>query len=191
MHAWPDGRTVSTTLSSVQCRIRPDPPASALCVPITQTAVFALHTRNSGTHHGDPKGPVPESRRLVYFRPQRRRHEESRDHHLRVGLDAAYVRKPNHSDRGNDTTSSRQCWASWRRSKRITRPFEYSGRHRHGWPVRLSAGISQSSRSHRHGFSHLPEAHHARRVQALCVGFDELLFEHAKILRVAAEGDVW
>ncbi len=52
--------------------------------------------------------------------------------------------------------------------------------------VRLSAGISESASSHRYGFSHLSEAHHARTVEALAVGFDELLLEHAEIRRLAA-----
>ena len=42
----------------------------------------------------------------------------------------------------------------------------------------------------RHGFGRVSEAHHADGVETLAVGFDELLLEHAEILRVAAEGDV-
>ncbi len=165
--ASPNSCTSSHTCAAArvapECRLRPDASASALRLPIDEAAVFPLHPRNRRTDHGHPEGPIPEGCRSIYLSPQRWRHEESRDHHLRGGLDAAYFRNADHPHRRHDSTASRQRRQSRRWRERASRTFEYSGRDRHGRVVRVPARLPERTGSRRHGFGDVSEAHHARR----------------------------
>ena len=59
---------------------------------------------------GNSERSVLEGRGPVHLRPQRRRHEEGRDHHLCGGMDAAQLRHADHSHRG---ACCNCCWATW------------------------------------------------------------------------------
>src|ERR1019366_1003625 len=106
----PQARLSSDTASRSACkhRLRPHATASALRLSVDEAAVFPLHTRNRRADYRHPEGSVPESCRSVYFSPQRRRHEESRNDHLCGGLDSAYLRNANYPHCRHDSTSARQ-----------------------------------------------------------------------------------
>ena len=98
---------------------------------------------------GIPQGPIPEGRRPLHLHPQRWRHEESRDDHLRSRLDAAHLRHADHPHGRDDPAPARKHRTCRRRRQRPARPLEHSGRDRHGGHVRQPARLSKGARTRR------------------------------------------
>ena len=89
---------------------------------------------------GIPKDQFLKAADTVHFRPQRWRHEESRDHPVRGGMDAAQLRHADHPHRGHAAVAAGQRGARRRRRQRSARPLQHSGRDRHGRSVRHLPG---------------------------------------------------
>ena len=94
---------------------------------------------------GIPKEQYLKADGHVHVCAQRRGHEESGDDYLRGRLDAAHVRDANHPHGGDDPTAAGERGKSGRRSERVARPFEYSGRDGHGGAVRFPARIFEGA----------------------------------------------
>ncbi len=164
-------------------RLRSDASASAVRVPVAEAAIFAVHAGSGGANHGHSERSIAEGVRPLHVHPQRRRHEEGGDDHLRGGLDAAHVRHTDHPHGGDDSIAARKRGASGRRSECVARPFEHSGRDGYGGHFRYFARLFENAEPERHGPGGLPEAHHADVVKTRRVGFVQLLVEHAEIRR--------
>ena len=141
-------------------------------------------------HHRHSEGPVPESRRPVHVHPQRWRHEESRHHCIRGGLDAAQLRHADHPDGGHAAVAAGERWARGRRRQRPARPLQHSGRDRHGRSVRHLAGLFEGAASNRRKPDGMVEANHANGVETGALGIVQLLVEHAEVRRLLFKGDV-
>ena len=117
-------------------RFRPHPAKSQLRLSAVEEALFPLHPRDGRAHHRHSQGSIHQGRRPVHFDPQRRRHQESRHHHLRRRLDPAQLRHADHPHRGDAPTVDGERWTRRRRRQCAARPFQHSGRHRHGRHLR-------------------------------------------------------
>src|SRR4029077_15343993 len=135
-HVWQAKWTSAATLSSSRCCVRPDAPKSALRVPTTETAVFALHAGDGRADYRHSKGPISSRRRPFHVRSQGWRHEDGGDDYLRRRLDTAYLWDANHPHGGNVTAPDGKCLTCRWRRECAAWSFEYSGRHGHGRVIR-------------------------------------------------------
>jgi hypothetical protein len=101
---------------------------------------------------------------------QRRRHEESRNDHLRRRLDATHIRHSDHSHRCDPAIAAgKRRSRGWRREC-VARSLKHSGRNRHGRRVRHLPRLPQDSRSRRYGSGDLSQTHDAHSFEAKRVG---------------------
>src|SRR6185437_8534657 len=153
---WWSGRGLRTrrtkTAADVarECLVRSFTATSALCLSITEATVFTLHTGDGRAHYGYPASSIFESCRPLHVYTQRRRHEESRNDHLRSRLDATHLRHADHSDRGDCAIAPRKRRARWWRCECSARTLEHPGRHRYGRRLRHLSWLSQDTAADRH-----------------------------------------
>ena len=184
------GGDAAAACASPEDRVRSLASTSALRLSTTEEAIRALHARNGRAHYRHSAGSIPQCRRPLHLRPQRRRHEKSRHHYLCGRLDAAQLRHPDHPHRRRPAIAHGQRRPRRWRGQRASRPLQHPGRYRYGGNLRHSPGVLEDAESHRRRPRHLFEAHYATAVQARSVGLVQLLVEHAKICRLIPQGDV-
>src|SRR2546421_5145509 len=174
-----------------ECGLRPHLATPAVRLPIAPAAVLAVYAGDGRAHYRHQERPIPEGRRSVHFRPPRRRHEEGGNDYLCRRVDAAHLWHADHPHRRHASTDAGKRGARWRRRKCAARSLQHPRRNRHGRDLRDSAWIFEGTPSGGYGLQELSGADHANVFEAPCVGFMELLVEHAEIRGQLPQSDVW
>ena len=153
-----------------------DQPAAQAC--------RSLYARNGVAHLRHAAGQVSAGLRTD-------RHDggagQGDDQPVRARLDPAFDRLPEHPHDGDGPTAARQHWRGRRRHECLARSLEHSGADRYRPAVEPDARLSQPAGRQR---GDLRRLHEDAAVQAAASGPDQLLSEHAQVLRQLPEGDL-
>ena len=181
----------SASIAAAECCLRSLAATSALRLSAIEAAVLALHAGDGSEHHRHSAGATSQSLGPIHLRPQRRRHEEGSDRHLRGRLDAAQQRHAGHPRRLCVAAADGQRRTRRRRRERAARPLQHSGRDRYGRHLRHPAWLSEGAEPCGQRSEDVSGARHPEAIKAGRLGVVQLLVEHAEVHGLVPEGDVW